>query len=213
MAAHRPEEILGLDEQVELAPRQHAQAHQFLGVTNMVEILCDPEQCIEITQPALAFLDIGLDQVTCVASLAVALVALGKLGGDEFRPRALHHFVVEALAQILEQSQLAAEEPGFENGSADGHVGARQANALIDIAGGVADLQAHVPQDIEDPLDDLLGPGRVLVGQHEQQIDVGARRQGAAAIAADGSDGQAFRHRGIFDAVDVMAGIIIRAPR
>ena len=40
---------------------------------------------------------------------------------------------------------------------------------------------------------DLLAPGRLLVGQDEQQIDVGAGRQRAAAIAADGDERDALR--------------------
>ena len=54
----------------------------------------------------------------------------------------------------------------------------------------MADLLTQIPQDIEDRLDDALAPGRLLVGKKEQQIDVGARRERAAPIAADGDDGQ-----------------------
>jgi hypothetical protein len=46
----------------------------------VVEVLGDPEQRVEIAQAALAFLDVGLDQIARVAGLAVALVALGELG-------------------------------------------------------------------------------------------------------------------------------------
>ncbi len=68
---------------------------QFGRVADMVVILADPEQRVQVAQPALAFLDVGLDQIARVAGLAVALVALGKLGGDEFRTGAGDDFLVE----------------------------------------------------------------------------------------------------------------------
>ena len=59
------------------------------------------------------------------------------------------------------------------------------ADALVDVARGVADLEAEVPQEVEHVLDDALAPGGLLVGQQEQEIDIGAGRQHAAAVAAD----------------------------
>ena len=53
----------------------------------------------------------------------------------------------------------------------------------------MADFQARIPQRIEHEFDDALAPAGLLVGQQEQQIDIGARRQCAAAIAADRHDG------------------------
>ena len=61
-----------------------------------------------------------------------------------------------------------------------------------------------VPQDIEHELDDALAPGGLLVGQEEQQIDVGAGRQRAAAIAAGGHDGHALGVRRVDGAIDVL---------
>ena len=54
----------------------------------------------------------------------------------------------------------------------------------------MADLQPGVPQAIKDRFGDLLAPGGLLVGQHEQEIDVGAGRLQAAAVAAGGD----YRH-------------------
>jgi hypothetical protein len=49
----------------------------------------------------------------------------------------------------------------------------------------VADLEAEIPQHVEQVFCYLLAERGLLVGQHEQQIDVGAGSQCAAAIAAD----------------------------
>ena len=129
------------------------------------------------------------------------------------RPGALDHLGVEAGDQLVVERSVAPDEARLEHRGADGHVGARQADAFVDRARGVADLQAEVPEQIEDELDDALAPGRLLVGQQEQEIDVGAGRQRAAAIAADGDHrhalgGARFRRR-----VDVVGGEAVDARR
>ena len=132
----------------------------------------------------------------------VALVALGELGGHELRCRSLHHLAVEPAGQALEQFAVAPQEPRFQDGGPDRHVGLRQADALVHGAGGMADLQAEVPKPVEHELDHGLRPGRALVGEHEQEVDVGARRHRAAAVAADRHHRDALGLGGIVDAED-----------
>jgi hypothetical protein len=68
----------------------------------------------------------------------------------------------------------------------------------------VADLEPHVPKAIEDRLGDGFAPGRLLVGKQEQEIDVGAGRQHAAAVAAGGDDRHALGLRGVLRGVEVL---------
>ena len=96
VAAHRPQEILRLAEEPQLALRENAEGDQFVVRGDAEEILGDPEQRVEIAQAALALLDVGLDQIARGALAAVALVAFGELGGDEFGPGALDHLGIEA---------------------------------------------------------------------------------------------------------------------
>ncbi len=95
------------------------------------------------------------------------------------------------------------DEPGVEQRCADGHVLLRHLEALVDGPRRVADLEAQIPQQIEHVLGDALAPGRLLVGEQEENIDVGAGREQAAAIAAGGDDGHALGVRGVGGAVDV----------
>ena len=76
----------------------------------------------------------------------------------------------------------------------------------------MADLQAEVPQQIEHVLDDALAPGGLLVGQQEQEIDVGAGREQAAAVAAVGDDGHALGGGRVLGAVDVGDGEVVDEP-
>ena len=70
----------------------------------------------------------------------------------------------------------------------------------------MADLLAEVPQHIKDVFGDLLAPGGLLVGQDEQQIDVRARRQRGAAIAADRGQRHRFGLGRVGVRIDILGG-------
>ena len=74
----------------------------------------------------------------------------------------------------------------------------------------MADLEAHVPQAIEDRFGDRFAPGGLLVGQQEQQIDVGARRQQAAAVAAGRHHRHALGFRRILGRIEMLAGEVVQ---
>ena len=188
IAADRPQEIGAAAEGAVFLRVEHAALEQLVGLAHAVDIFRDPEQRVQVAQAALAVLDVGLDQIARLPGAAVPLLALGELGGDEFGGGALHDFLVEPRHQFVVERLVAGQESGLEDRGADRHVAARLPDRFIDRARGVADLQSHVPQAIQDGFGDLLAPGGLLVGQDEQQIDVGFRRHQAAAIAAGGDD-------------------------
>ena len=177
VAADRPQEVLAAAEQPVFVAVEHAALDQFLGLAHAIDVFGDPEQRVQVAQAALAVLDVGLDQIARLPGAAVALFALGELGGDEFRRGALHDLLVEPRRQLLVELGVAEQVARFEHRGADGHVRLGLADAFADRTRGVADLQPHVPQAIQQRLGDGLAPGGLLVGQEKQQIDVGARRQ------------------------------------
>ena len=122
----------------------------------------------------------------------MALLALGEFGGDEFGGAALHDFLGEARRQFVVELDVAVEVPRFKERGTDRHVGLALPNRFIDRARGVADFQSHVPQAIEQGLGDGFAPRRLFVGKEKQQIDVGARRQQPAAVAAGRDHRHAF---------------------
>ena len=68
----------------------------------------------------------------------------------------------------------------------------------------MADLEPHVPKAIEDRLGDGFAPGRLFVGKQEQEIDVGAGRQHAGAVAAGGDDRHALGLGRVLRRVEVL---------
>ena len=127
-----------------------------------------------------------------------AVFALRELGGDEFGGGVAHDLVVEACHQFVEELAIAEQKARFQNGGADRHVRLGLADAFVDRARGVADLQPRIPQGIEDRFGDRLAPGGLLVGKEKQEIDVGAGRLQAAAVAAGGDHRHALAFRWIF---------------
>ena len=82
VAPHRPEEALGALEAAEFGGGEQPLVDQVGGALDPERILADPVERVEIAQAALAVLDVGFDDIAAVAHAAVALVALGELGGD-----------------------------------------------------------------------------------------------------------------------------------
>ena len=172
VAAHGPEKIVRLLEDLPLVSRKDAELDEFLRVANAVVVFRDPEKRVQVAQAALAFLDVRLDQIARIARLLVALVALGELGGHEFRAGAGDDLRVEAFLQIGDQGIVTADVAAFEDRRADRHVGLGQLDAFLDRAGGMADLEAHVPEHVEQEFHRLAHGLGVLRRQQEEKIDV-----------------------------------------
>ena len=174
------------------------------------EVFRQPVQRVQIAQAALAVLDVGLDLVAALAGAAVALVALGHLGVDEARAPCPRR---PRCGSAARSSAKSCASPWMRRASSSAvrivmSAGA-ELDALVDGARRVPDLEAQIPQHIEHVLGDALAPRRLLVGQQEQQIDVGARRQQAAAVAAGRDDRHALGVRGIGRPVDVRDRVVV----
>ena len=197
MAAHRPQITLAAAEAPIFVGREHAGLDELFFRLVGIEVLGEPMQRVQIAQTAFAILDVGLHKIARGAGAGMTRVLLGELRLDEWPCIALQHLRAEALLEVGEQRRVAEDQPRVEQRRADGHVGMAKAHALVDRAGGVADFEAEIPQEIENVFGDALAPGGLLVGQQEQEIDVGAWRQQPAAVAALRHDGHALGGRRI----------------
>ena len=184
VATHAPQEFLAAMENLHLALGEDAGLHEFVGLAHPVHIFGDPEERVDVAQAALALLDVGFDEIARQASAVEAGVAFLQFRGDEFAGGLAHQLRIEAGAHVFEERLVAENETGFQQRGAHGHVLARLAQAFIDRAGRMAHLLPEVPEHVEHGFDDAFAPWRLLVGQQEQEVDVGARRQGAAPVAA-----------------------------
>ena len=209
MAAHGPEEGGRLLEGRHLGGAQHPAVDQGGDLIHLIEIFGDPVEGMEVAQASLALLDVGLQRIARIAGALVALVALGELGLDEVEAVAGGDLAPEAALQLLEQLRIAPEEAGFQQPGADGHIRLGLADALVHRAGGMADLEAQIPEAVEHELHHLLAMGRQLVGQQEQEIDIRAGGELAPAIAAHRHQGQMLAGAGIGQREDLLGGVVV----
>ncbi len=208
--SHLPQKVEGAHEDLTLFFRQDGVEHAPLGARNMFVvaggIFGDPEQGVQVAQAALAFLDIGLDDEARRAGLHVAGVAFLELGGDELIGPGAHAVTAHLVAQALGQVAVAGDKAMLQHRGHDGVVALGIFQRLFDGTRGVADLQAEVPEGIEDELDDRFRVRGFLPGAQEQQVEIGIGGQLAAAIATDGDQGQSFAFGRITGAIDVGQG-------
>ncbi len=212
MAAHRGEETLGALEVTRLVLGQHTLGHQFARLADAIEILGDPEEQVQVAQPALAFLDVGFDDIARVAHTVMPLVTFRELGLDEVMAVADVEFLRKATGQFVEQLAVAPEIARFQQRGADRLVALGIAQALLDGAGGMPDLQAEIPQQVEHELDDLLAARRLLVGAQEEEIDVGQRRQLAPSVAARCDHSQPLGGARIGRGIGILVGKVEQDP-
>jgi hypothetical protein len=158
VAAHRQQKPFGAAEAAVFLGREQADLDQFGGIAHAVDVLADPVQRLQVAQAALAVLDVGLDDIAAVAHPLVPGVAFGQLLGHELRLGARDDLVPEPLRGQLVQGLVAPQVAPFEQRGADRQVALGHAHGLVDRAARMADLEAEVPQVIEQRLDHLLAP-------------------------------------------------------
>ena len=119
MAAHRPQKALGPLELAHLGLREQSGLDQAGAAVEPVEILADPEQGVEVAEAALAFLDVGLDDIAAVAHPPVAFVALVQLLLGEGADIAGIDLLPEPRLDLVAELLVAPDVERFEDGGAD----------------------------------------------------------------------------------------------
>ena len=184
MAPHRPEEALGTLEPAIFLGGQQSRPDQFGRLLHAMDIFADPVERMEIAKPALAVLDVGLDDIAAVPHPRMALVALGELGANKLARGSGDDVAAEAKPCLFRQALVAPQEACLEQRGPHRHVGPGQRNCFLRGAQRLADLQLQIPQQIEQRLGDLLAPRRAALRHQHHQVDVGERRHLAAPGAA-----------------------------
>src|SRR5581483_11008414 len=186
LVAHPEEKILGLLQLRDIGGADDAVQRQGFDVLNLETGARDPARGLQIAQPALAFLYVGLDQIDRAAKLLVAQARFFELLADKALDAVFHQARLDLFLEVFVQRKIAAEKARVEQRGAHFHVALGQAHAVGDAPGGVADLKAGVPQGVEQLLGDRFDKRRNLPDVEKQQIDVRLRIELAAAVAALG---------------------------
>ena len=185
--------------------------HELGRLLDAEEELADPQQRMEIAEPAFALLDIGLEQKARIADPLVPMVALRELRLDEVGTVILDDLASVGARQLIKELLVAPEEACLQKRRANGEIILRQLDALLHRARRVADLEAEIPEAIDEKLGHLLEIGRPLVVVQEEEIDVGAGRQLAATVAADRRNRDKLAGRRVGPMEEPPVGIVERA--
>ena len=143
----------------------------------------DPQDRVQVAQPARAFLDVGLEVVGGVVILEMSLLLLEHL---RFVERQHVHRRGKAAAESAMQSPGSGYETVLEQARRDRDIDRHLVDALGDRAHAVADVEPGIPEHADQAFDErgVAGVGRS--GQQDQDIDVGVREELAPPVAADG---------------------------
>ena len=155
--------------------------------------LLGPADGVDVAQAAAAVLEVGLEEEGHLAGLGVAVGdALVQLAQPP--PAALLPERQALLGELVGQGGVTGDVAHAQHRRGRVEVVGGEAQGLLDRAHGVAELQVLVPDRVPDALGEALDldPGVV----EEVDVDVAARGQLGAPVAAHGDEGGA-RGRGI----------------
>ena len=212
VAAHGQEEAFSAAECAVFVPGQQPAVDQFRRAAHAVDELADPVERLEIAQAALAVLHIGFDDIAAVAHALVARVALLQLLREKCALVALDNLKCEAPLAFGIEVAVTPDVAPFEQRGADRQIVLRQPDRLVQRAGGMADLEAEVPQEVEHCLHHLFAPGIAPLADQEGDVDIGVRGHFRAPVSAHRHDREPFSRGAIGCRIDVMRDVLVDDP-
>ena len=193
LGADAEEKVVGAVELAALGFVDEFFLHEPGGGLHALLEKADPQKVLVVAQAAAAVLDVRLLHIDGAPEFLVALRLVGHALGDVFVHMAGHAFRHKGGAELREKPRVPGDETRLEQCGFREHVAVGMLHRVGDGAGGVADFEAHVPQHVEDDLDDFAEPRvgplrRVRVEKHD--VHIAERIQLAAPVAADGYEGE-----------------------
>ena len=175
----------------------HALGEQLLRIGRPEARHRGPAADAEVAQPARPVLEVGFEKKDRVAEPAVTRLLLGAQARHEVLRRGLGDPGPKRGQELVGQRAIAGQEARVEQRRRGRQVVGRQRQRLVVGSYRVPGVDLGVPQRIQDRLGELLHVIAGRLGAQHQQIEIGERRQLAAAKAAGGEDGHgrlALRH-------------------
>ncbi len=182
-------ELLGRREDLGgLARDQRADAHQLLRLAHAEAGLGGPAGDVQIAQPPLPVLHVGLEQVHRPTEARVPLGGLVFEAREEARELGVgEEPLLAALAQELREPAIPGDMPPVEEAGRRREIGLRFVDEVVDGDDLVANADPHVPERIEQRVGHRRG--LVDVAREEADIEVTLERDRAPAIAAHPGEG------------------------
>ena len=213
MASDSPQEALRGGKAARLAFAQNALVDNVDDAVGAIGEFRDPEQRVKIAQSALAFLDIGLNDITRGTLPVMALIPLLELGIDEIHRLEARHLTPERAVQLSCQRPVAGDEPHFEKPCQDCLVLSRGTDRIRHRPFCMTNLEPKVPQQIEQRLDNNVGGRVVVIRRQKQKVDIGIRCQLTAAIPANGDKRDTGRLMALHKNIEKACQKLIHAKR
>ena len=157
---------------------------EFAAARDLELDLRDPQGRVQVAQPALPFLHLGFEKVDGVSILVVTPLALREFFAHELVGSTRLDLAVENRLEFLGQRHVAADPTRIDERGLDLGIGGREGHAIAQAAHGIADLEAQIPELVENRLGDGLDVRRDLVRVEEEQVDVRERVHLPTAVAA-----------------------------
>ena len=193
LVPHPEQEMVAALERAQLGRLQVVLFDQFLQPRDAEPHPRHPERVLVVAQAADAVLDVGLLHEDGVAILPPAAGLVVEARGDVAFRVVREVVLAVGLGKILVERLRPGDEPRFQQRGLGADVAAGFGEDLVERAGGVADLQAEVPERIEDAVGEVFLELRQRLhvggrGEEEHHVDVAQRAELAAAVAAEGDE-------------------------
>ena len=147
-----------------------------------------PEHVVDVPETASTLLHVGLEEPDRIPVALVAPVPVGGKGAGEFGPPALES-ARKPLGEALVRAGVPSYEAHVEERDLEEEVGGGVPEGLFHGPHAVAELEALVPEGVEEPPGRLLGPGgRSIMEDHEVQVR--EREELSSAVAPKGDEGE-----------------------
>ena len=149
--ADAPEHLAGVLELSDLARQKSPGADVVLLVARSPASPCGPFGHIQISQAAAALLHVGLEKIKAASEATVAGPGVLLERTEEVDQVRLEDLLARAALEVVEQCAAAGDAPEVDQRRGGADVLASQAQHLVDASNGMPDVDAEIPQGVEQP--------------------------------------------------------------
>jgi len=194
------EKVISAIELLALGRGDQLRIDELLGIGESAFDLPDPEQILVVAQATAPILDVRFLKENGVACFLMPFALIGYAPIEEFLFMSTHATTLEGLFKFLEERFIAGKKAGLEERGLRPQIAVGLGDDLLHGAGGMAHLEANVPEDIQNVLNDVVGLLRIFgafVGVEKKDVDVTVGIEFAPAESTHGEQGDAGRFFGV----------------